>query len=41
MQVDPVTLSGSVIGAQVTNGISVRMAVLFDLLGQPEGGLLS
>lgn len=41
MQVDPVTLSGSVIGAQVTNGISVRMAVLFDLLGQPEGGLPS
>ena len=41
MQIDPAELPGSVIAAQVTNGISVRMAVLFDLLGQPEGGLPS
>jgi len=31
--VDPGELSGSVITQQVTNGIAVRMAVLFDLLG--------
>jgi aspartate carbamoyltransferase catalytic subunit len=33
MAVDPSELSGSVITQQVTNGINVRMAVLFDLLG--------
>jgi aspartate carbamoyltransferase catalytic subunit len=33
MAVDPSELPGSVITQQVTNGISVRMAVLFDLLG--------
>jgi aspartate carbamoyltransferase catalytic subunit len=31
--VDPSDLPGAVITQQVTNGISVRMAVLFDLLG--------
>jgi aspartate carbamoyltransferase catalytic subunit len=31
--VDPAELPGSVITRQVTNGIAVRMAVLFDLLG--------
>ena len=33
MAVDPSALPGSVITQQVTNGIAVRMAVLFDLLG--------
>jgi aspartate carbamoyltransferase catalytic subunit len=33
MAVDPGELPGSVINQQVTNGINVRMAVLFDLLG--------
>ena len=33
MAVDPSELPGSVITQQVTNGVSVRMAVLFDLLG--------
>lgn len=33
MAVDPSELPGSVILQQVTNGIAVRMAVLFDLLG--------
>ncbi len=33
MAVDPSELTGSVIIQQVTNGIAVRMAVLFDLLG--------
>jgi aspartate carbamoyltransferase catalytic subunit len=33
MAVDPSELPGSVITQQVTNGIAVRMAVLFDLLG--------
>ena len=33
MAVDPGELPGSVINQQVTNGISVRMAVLFELLG--------
>ena len=31
--VDPSELPGNVINQQVTNGINVRMAVLFDLLG--------
>jgi aspartate carbamoyltransferase catalytic subunit len=31
--VDPAELPGSVITRQVTNGIAVRMAVLFDVLG--------
>lgn len=35
--VDPAELPGAVITQQVTNGIAVRMAVLFDLLG--SGGL--
>ncbi|MFZ9016081.1 MAG: aspartate carbamoyltransferase, partial [Ilumatobacteraceae bacterium] len=34
MAVDPADLPGSVIIEQVTNGINVRMAVLFDLLGR-------
>jgi aspartate carbamoyltransferase catalytic subunit len=33
MAVDPSELRGSVITQQVTNGVAVRMAVLFDLLG--------
>ena len=33
MSVDPSELPGSVITQQVTNGIAVRMAVLFELLG--------
>jgi aspartate carbamoyltransferase catalytic subunit len=33
MAVDPAELPGTVILDQVTNGIAVRMAVLFDLLG--------
>lgn len=33
MAVDPADLPGNVINQQVTNGINVRMAVLFDLLG--------
>ncbi len=33
MAVDPAELRGNVITKQVANGISVRMAVLFDLLG--------
>jgi len=41
MQVDPTLLPGSAIADQVANGIAVRMAVLFDLLGQPEGGIPS
>ncbi len=42
MAVDPAELPGSVITQQVTNGIAVRMAVLFDLLGSGaigSGGL--
>src|SRR5690606_15729140 len=42
MAVDPAELPGAVITQQVTNGIAVRMAVLFDLLGSgadlEEGG---
>jgi aspartate carbamoyltransferase catalytic subunit len=33
MAVDPAELPGSVITQQVTNGVAVRMAVLFDVLG--------
>jgi aspartate carbamoyltransferase catalytic subunit len=33
MAVDPAELRGSVVLQQVTNGVAVRMAVLFDLLG--------
>ncbi len=33
MVVDPAELPGSVILDQVTNGVAVRMAVLFHLLG--------
>ncbi|MBA3288908.1 MAG: aspartate carbamoyltransferase catalytic subunit [Acidimicrobiia bacterium] len=33
IQVDPAELPGAVITQQVTNGVAVRMAVLFDLLG--------
>jgi aspartate carbamoyltransferase catalytic subunit len=32
MMVDPSTLPNSLIHQQVSNGVSVRMAVLFDLL---------
>ena len=31
--VDPAELPGAVITQQVTNGVAVRMAVLFELLG--------
>ena len=37
MAVDPSELPGSVIAQQVTNGVSVRMAVLFQLLGSGSG----
>jgi len=37
MVVDPSTLPGSAITEQVANGVSVRMAVLFHLLGQGSG----
>ena len=37
MAVDPAELPGSVILHQVTNGVAVRMAVLFRLLGAGEG----
>jgi aspartate carbamoyltransferase catalytic subunit len=33
MVIDPAELAGSVILDQVTNGVAVRMAVLFRLLG--------
>ncbi|MEY3166416.1 MAG: hypothetical protein RLZZ343_219, partial [Actinomycetota bacterium] len=36
MMVDPATLPGNVITRQVANGVSVRMAVLFDVLGGSE-----
>lgn len=39
MQVDPGLLPGSRILAQVANGVSVRMAVLFTLLGGHSAGL--
>jgi aspartate carbamoyltransferase catalytic subunit len=37
MAVDPAELPGSVIVQQVTNGVAVRMAVLFHLLGSGSG----
>jgi aspartate carbamoyltransferase catalytic subunit len=37
MAVDPSELAGSVITQQVANGVAVRMAVLFDLLGSGSG----
>ena len=37
MAVDPAELPGSVILHQVTNGVAVRMAVLFRLLGSGDG----
>ena len=37
MAVDPAELPGSVIAQQVTNGVAVRMAVLFHLLGSGSG----
>jgi aspartate carbamoyltransferase catalytic subunit len=39
--VDPTDLPGAVITQQVTNGIAVRMAVLFDLLGSGQTGTLT
>ena len=39
MAVDPSELAGAVITQQVTNGIAVRMAVLFDLLGSDPDSL--
>jgi aspartate carbamoyltransferase catalytic subunit len=41
MAVDPSELPGSVINQQVTNGIIVRMAVLFELLGSGSGNSLT
>jgi len=35
IQVDPAELPGAMITQQVTNGVAVRMAVLFDLLAAP------
>jgi len=40
MMVDPAGLPGSRILAQVRNGVAVRMAVLFTLLGGAPGGLM-
>ncbi|MFM8793441.1 MAG: aspartate carbamoyltransferase catalytic subunit [Acidimicrobiales bacterium] len=40
MLVDPASLPGSRILAQVRNGVAVRMAVLFTLLGGAPGGLM-
>lgn len=37
MMIDPSDLAGAVITDQVTNGVAVRMAVLFDCLGGSEG----
>ena len=37
MVIDPAELPGSAIIDQVTNGVSVRMAVLFQLLGRGDG----
>jgi aspartate carbamoyltransferase catalytic subunit len=39
MLVDPATLPGSRILAQVANGVAVRMAVLFTILGGAAAGL--
>jgi aspartate carbamoyltransferase catalytic subunit len=41
MAVDPSELPGAVITQQVTNGIAVRMAVLFDLLGSGADSVLT
>ena len=41
MAVDPGELPTSVILDQVTNGIAVRMAVLFDLLGSGVESILT
>ena len=41
MAVDPGELPGSVINQQVTNGINVRMAVLFELLGSSSENSLT
>jgi len=41
MQVDPSDLVQSRILTQVTNGIAVRMAVLFSLLGSGSASTLS
>jgi aspartate carbamoyltransferase catalytic subunit len=38
--VDPADLPGAVITRQVTNGIAVRMAVLFDLLGADRASMI-
>jgi aspartate carbamoyltransferase catalytic subunit len=38
--VDPADLPGAVITHQVTNGIAVRMAVLFDLLGADRASMI-
>lgn len=41
MAVDPAELPGAVVTQQVTNGIAVRMAVLFDLLGSGADSVLA
>jgi len=41
MAVDPSELPGAVVTQQVTNGIAVRMAVLFDLLGSGADSVLA
>jgi aspartate carbamoyltransferase catalytic subunit len=41
MALDPGELPGAVITQQVTNGIAVRMAVLFELLGTDPDSLIT
>jgi aspartate carbamoyltransferase catalytic subunit len=38
MLIDPASLPNNLITQQVANGVSVRMAVLFDVLGGSETG---
>jgi aspartate carbamoyltransferase catalytic subunit len=38
MLIDPSSLPNNMITQQVANGVSVRMAVLFDVLGGAETG---
>jgi aspartate carbamoyltransferase catalytic subunit len=36
MMIDPSALDRSMVTKQVSNGVAVRMAVLFDVLGDPN-----
>jgi aspartate carbamoyltransferase catalytic subunit len=38
MLIDPASMPNNMITQQVANGVSVRMAVLFDVLGGSETG---